>query len=686
MNGKWLKTEFKRAAVMLPGILKRAALLLLVFGAAAAAAVFCVGLTDKKQDAPDLKIGYSAAGSRLTDMVIDYVRDIESVKELCIIEKVSIEEGMRLLQKGELDALVELPDDIVGEILSGSNAPAKVYISDGGTVKNLLFREFADAAVGMLETAQAQIYAVGYILGDAAYDDGELINNLYGDINRFNISAAAGREDIFKKKTLSVTENDTRAIYYASAALALYMLIVGIFFEAFLWHGAAWRNMLEKRLNASRMWQLACGFLAGVLPMLIMALMPLAILPLLALMPVFKVSVNPALPLDALCLMLFAAALCVIYFMLIYQIFGKRRNALPAIGIMAAAQGYMSGCIVPSVLLPDLVYGVGKYLPAAFLKESFRIILTGDSHNFSHAATGLLAWCAVLFISGIICFCFDFRFEMQCDERYYGAAAKSEGFSGSKTLMIPSPAWVVFKRMLLKKGILASLLLMAAASLFIARLEDKSDTTFTAAVFDESGEYEKLLSAHEGLVRFYLCESEDEVQKLVLKDKAECGYILPKNLTKDIISGRANRTLTVYEDSDSICVPLVNEVIFNSIFRHASLEWYKDYMAGFGADLGVIEKLFDEQIESGRTFGIELVTLGEDGEAKRDIENKGTYPVEAVVFAAVILCGIQGLLIVAWDCKKGRFGRRARLKIAVLTVVLPMIMAGVVGVAICIFM
>lgn len=663
---------------MLPGIVKKAALLLLAFGAAAAAAVFFVGLAGKKQDAPDLKVGYSAAESQITDMVVDYVRDIESVKELGTIEKVSIEEGMQSLRKGELDALVELPDDIVGEILSGSNAPAKVYISDGGTVKNLLFRELADAAVGMLETAQAEIYAVGYILGGAVYDDSELINNLYGDINRFNISAATGREDIFKKKTLSVTENDTRVIYYASAALAVYMLIVGIFFEAFFCHGASWRNMLEKRLDTLRLWQLACGFLAGIIPMLIMVLMPLAILAMLALMPAFKGSASPALSLAAFALMLFVSAFCVLYFTFIYAILGKRRSALLAIGIMAAVQGYMSGCFVPSVLLPDLVYGVGKYLPAAFLKEAFRIILTGDPHNFSHAAMGLLAWNAAFFIADGICF---YKNDMR-----YGTAAENVILSGSKALRIPSPVWVIFKRMILKKGILASLFLMAAASAFIARLEEKSDTTFTAAVFDESGEYERLLSAHEGLVRFYLCESEDEVQKLVLKDNAECGYILPKNLTKDIISGRANRTLTVYEDSDSMCVPLVNEVVFNALFRHASLEWYKDYMVGFGADLSVIEKLFDEQIESGKTFGIELVTLREDGAAKQDTEDKRTYPVEAVVLAAVILCGIQGLIIAVWDYKKGRFGRCARLKLAALTITLPMIAAGVVGGIICVFM
>ena len=58
----------------------------------------------------------------------------------------------------------------------------------------------------------------------------------------------------------------------------------------------------------------------------------------------------------------------------------------------------------------------------------------------------------------------------------------------------------------------------------IVRLEEQSDTTFSVAVFDESGVYEESLLAHDGLVRFRMCESADEVERLVLRESPD-GWI-----------------------------------------------------------------------------------------------------------------------------------------------------------------
>lgn len=667
MTKIWLKTEWKRAAVMLPAILKRAVVLLLIFCMAAGAAAFCAAAANEQTDDSRIKLGYAAPESKLTDMVVSYVAEIESVKALCSIERMAQEDGLRLLREGELAAFVALPDNIVEEILSGSNAPATVYMADDGAVKNLLFRELADAAVGMLQTAQAEIYAVSYVLDDAGPEDSALVQTLYDDINRFNLGVAADRENLFKLRTVSVTGNDTYVIYYGSALLTIYVLLVGIFFGDFFSHSAAWRNMLEKRLNSSRPWQVVCGFIAGLLPMAVVIVLPFMVL----FLPFVREYVSVGISGRTALLLLMSAMFCVLYFMLLYQIRGAKRGALVMIGILMIVQAYMSGCIVPSVLLPDLVYDVGQYLPAAFLKLAFTVILSGDSQKFYAAISGLFVWCLVFFAANNVWV-------------YIGAAHDSKiseppVSKGNKTAVTPPAAWVVFKRMLFKKGILISLALMAAASVLIVRLEDKSDTTFSVAVFDESGAYEELLRSHDSLVRFRICDSADEVERLVLTNQSECGYILPGDLTENVISGRANRTITVYEDSDSICVPLVNEVVFSTVFRHASLEWYKDYLSAFHADLALTEEALADQIALGKTFGIEFVTVGENRVEDAETGTARTYPMMFVVVAAVVLCGVQGALVAAEDYRKGRFYKRGRAKIAMLTMILPMFTAAVLG-------
>lgn len=674
MNKIWMKTEFKRAVVTLPAILKKAVLLLLVCSMAAGAAAFCATAHDA--DASRMRLGYVASDNALTDMVVAYVQEIESVKELCSIERVSDEEeGLRLLQEGELAVLAVLPDDIVGEILTGSNAPVTVYMGADNAlgngsyanVKSLLFQELADAAVGMLETAQAEIYAVPYILGGELFADVELVQSLYDDINRFNLITVTGREELFRTKTVSMTENDTYVIYYGSALLTLYLLFVGVFLRDFFCRSDLWENILEKRFGISRSWQVICGFLAGLLPMAVTGFLPFVAL----VVPYVGGHFHVVPSWSMACLMLLATVLGVMYFMLIYRALGEGRNALLAIGILTVIQGYLSGCLVPSALLPDLVYGVGKYLPAAYVKSAFTVILSGDAQRLSSAVSGLLVWSIVLFAANLA--------KAYSNVPHYDRASKWAKLSKSGAVRVPPVILVLLKRMLLRRGVLVSLALMAAISVFIARLEEKSDTTLYAAVFDESGEYEKLLCAHEGFARFQVCESADEVAELVLRGKAECGYVLPQDLTKDLAALRANRTVTVYEGVDSVCVPLVNEVLFNAIFRHASLAWYEDYMSEFGRDSAFAQKTIARQIELGKTFAIEFVMVGKNGAAAPAVGNKRTYPVLTVVAAAVILCGVQGLLTAMDDSRRGRFYKRGRIKLMVLTIALPMLAAGVLG-------
>lgn len=676
MNKKWFITEWKRAAAMLPAILKKAVLLVLVLGLAAGAAAFCVTAGKQARDDRLMRVGYAAADNALTDMAVAYVQEMESVKALCTLERVSEEEGLALLQEGTLAALVVLPENVVEDIISGQNTPVTVYLSTGnvldsgklGNLKSLLFEELANAAVGMLETAQAEIYAVQYVIGDSSETDQALVQKVYDDINRFNIGAAAGRENLFRTKMVSVTENDTYVIYYGSALLAVYMLLAGLFFGGFFCHSELWRTILEKRLGASRLWQVICGFSAGLLPMAVTGLLPFAAL----ILPFVRERLHVELSFGVVGLMLLIMAFGVLYFMLIYRIFGEKRNALLAIGLLALIQAYLSGCIVPSALLPDLAYNVGKYLPASFIKSAFTVVLSGDGQKFTFAALGLLAWSAVFLVLNFV----QAYFAVFCyDNSFHRAGQKKV-----KTLFVPPVTWILFKRMLFRKSILISLVLMTVVSVLIARLEEQSDTTFLVAVFDEGGVYEELLSAHDGLVRFRMCESEDEVERLVQKDEAECGYVLPKTLTKDIAAGRANRLVTVYEDVDSVCVPIVNEVLFEMLFRHASFMWYQDYMSEFRADFALIEKAFSSQIAEGKTFGIELVTVGEDGAVNVVSEENRTYPIAAVAVAAVLLCGVQGFWIAMEDGRKGRFYKCGRVKLTVLTTLLPVLAAALLGV------
>lgn len=233
-NQNWLQMEYKRAAVMLPLILKRAGILAAVCFAAAGMLAFCAGVMQQGRGEAKLKVGYTAPSNQLTDLAVSYVQSMESVQSICSLEAVSASEGRQRLENGELSAWIVLPDDVINEILSGSNVPATLYLredagSDGGVgaAGSILFEELATAGMGMLGTAQAEIYAAADIFKELAPQAAteQLLQTVYDAVNNFNLRTVAGREKVFRTKTLSVTGNDTIAVYYASAVLTVYLLL-----------------------------------------------------------------------------------------------------------------------------------------------------------------------------------------------------------------------------------------------------------------------------------------------------------------------------------------------------------------------------------------------------------------------------------------------------------------------------
>ncbi len=216
----WLKTEYKRAALKLPAALGRAVILLVVVGMIA----FCA---QKQRSASankaPVQIGYASEENALIRLAVSYVENMEAVKGLCRFVPVEEEEGKRLLQEGELAALLVLPENMIEGILGGSNEPASLYLTENPSPEGLVFEEFAGAATGLLQTAQAEIYAM-HALTEYFQAESSGLAQAYQEIDAFNLGIVMEREQYFKFRRLSETGNTGFAVYYASAFFTLYQI------------------------------------------------------------------------------------------------------------------------------------------------------------------------------------------------------------------------------------------------------------------------------------------------------------------------------------------------------------------------------------------------------------------------------------------------------------------------------
>jgi hypothetical protein len=327
-------------------------------------------------------------------------------------------------------------------------------------------------------------------------------------------------------------------------------------------------------------------------------------------------------------------------------------------------------------LLPDKISQIGEYLPAAYIKKAFRIFITGRKDELETVAGGLFIWCFIIFVLTLVC--------IKIKENIQPKNERKNKFKERKKYHIPSLPMVVLRRFVHKKSIWICLIIITAVSVMIVTTEKSSATNIYVAFYDESGEYVQTLEDYEGLVRFVSYGSEDEVRLAVLRDEVECGYIIPQKLTESMILQMSNGMVTVYQDDDAVAVPIVNEVIFEKLFKNVSLKWYENYICKINTDIAdMIDSAFEKKLNAGVVFDIDINYMGNKAQTySGSDEAKATYPVQAAAILIVAICGIYGIIQVVSDAGKKRFYRCKKNSIYLLTILIPILFGAITGILI----
>lgn len=249
---------------------------------------------------------------------------------------------------------------------------------------------------------------------------------------------------------------------------------------------------------------------------------------------------------------------------------------------------------------------------------------------------------------------------------------------------------ILTKRLLLKKSFWVTLLITVFTVAALTELERTSERVLYAAVYAEEQDLAKRLREYDGFVHFFLCENQDEVRQNVIQGKAECGYVLQEGLQKEILEGRGNWSIEVYEGSDSTMTWAVNEVLFEKVFYEVSTNWYEGYIAESDAFLNTVKELgeeavreaaaeaFLEKLSDGSTFTLERSRLqtAEAGEGRGSV----SYPILGGVSLCVLLCMLTGVAEAVTDRKRGSFFRYPAAAVSVVTIALPTVFGCLAGI------
>lgn len=672
---KFLRTEYKRAAVRLPGILLKAAIPVCIAGMA----VFCMQKWFRDVPKEKIKIGFSAEESTYTDYGLRFVEGMDSTKAYCSLEKTGEQAGKEAVKDGILQALLVLPENTVEGILSGNNVQAKLYLADKTDLQGLVLETLLQAGVGSLQTAQGEIYTISRLAGIYGLD-GEQIQSMYNDVDAANLKLYLNREQYFRTRRLSRTENEGAVNYYGSSLLALYFLLTGLFFSAYLLRDGMQEKIIAGRAGIPVGMQLAARFLVLFTGTVCLGAL---ILPGLSLLPEKAVALRLTLQTVGV---LICGLLAVSAWTLLLSCFTEKKSVFPLPVILTAALlGYGAGCVVPRALMPGAMQKLAAYNPVWYLKKAFLSLLSGNTEGTGKTA-GILLGTAIL--------CMAIAVFYKKESRHAKAPGSFHGMHRQKTHSLPHTGLptAILRRTLRSKMLWISLLFVLVCSSAVGNIEKKSQNQVTAVFYGAEEGMTQLLQEKTGLVTFESCASEENVKKQVLLGKAECGYILQDNLQNELLDGNGNWSITVYENEAATLTKLVNEVLFERVFYQTSLTWFEGYLAEKGliaedggkvaADggfSGSVKDITDSIIRSGETFAVETLYLS-DGQAEKSARSSAsTYPVRIMAALCVILCTLTGVLQLVQDKRAKRQHKYHRILIPVLTIGYPLLLGVAAG-------
>lgn len=700
----WLKTECRRAAAVLPALWMKAVILAVVAGVIA----FCgQKIRDGRSREPVL-IGYTATQDRMTEMAVSFVENMESVKNWCELVPVTEKEGMDRLEEGSLAALIVLPDAVLQGILDGSNRPATLYIAGEQSASGMVFEELARAGVGMLCTAQAEIYAAGDLVREYGGTDQDAqlqacavdLDELYRRIDSYNLSIVLKREQYFRERTLSATGNEGETVYFGSVLCTLYLLIAGLLLLPYLSRKQEEQLWISGRLGISAAVQCAGKSLIAFL------LWTAQLAPLFLLWIVFrnKLPVSGA-GFGAIGEVLAGGLLLIFWVQLAAMWSEKRKVTLMCAGLLTIVLAYFAGCFVPPALMPKAAESLSAFLPGTLIRNGFVRLFSGHASSSSMLWKNLICGVPAGGLYAVFCTlrvrslqggrggradCGEGDFacvsrgavwedrvhddKMDCggaDSGYVscGLAQGGEGYSPNAALELLR---ISVSRMLCKKTFAVCLVITLLLSAVAVRIEKNSDTRIAAAVFTQDESLRELFAAYEGLVQFIICEDGSEVTRHVMRGNVECGYVLEEGLLEQIGQGKGNWTITAYHGPDSVLSAVVNEVLFERIFYAVSGEWFEAFikeqecMNGEAA-IGVAARdALERRRTDGSTFNFELLRVGE--KEQETTQGYFAYPIRVVSIGCIVFCCAAGISQALEDRKLFRFPKRNRLCMAALTV------------------
>ena len=294
-------------------------------------------------------------GDPIPGLLEQYMGNMRDVRQYCTFRAMDGAEAAAALERGEVTAILALPEDFIQGVTNGSNPDVQLVVSGDRPLESLLTLWVGQSAADLLASFQAGVYAV-LDLYEVSAPDGLSWHQAMTDINLRYIQWTLNRQNLFTLRHVSATQVLPVRLHYELSILAYLGLCLAPLFSGL--YGS-------RRLTAKR--RLRC-LGRGSLPEYLGDLTACAaVIFLLAALPVALLAREAVLP--ALGAAAVFALFCAVFGSLCCLVTtGAAGCGGLAFAVALAALGAAGG-ILPPVMLPQTLREWSWLSPVTWLRD-----------------------------------------------------------------------------------------------------------------------------------------------------------------------------------------------------------------------------------------------------------------------------------------------------------------------------
>ena len=168
-------------------------------------------------------------GDPVPEQLARVLPNMNDVSQYCQVRAMGLQEALACLERGEVTAILSLPENFIQGILNGTNPDVELIVRGDRPLESLLTFWIGQSASDMLAAFQSGIYAVLELYQENP-PDGLTYQQAVGQINLRYVNWMMNRQSMFRTQMVSATDQLSVGIHYCLSLLAYLMLSLAPFF------------------------------------------------------------------------------------------------------------------------------------------------------------------------------------------------------------------------------------------------------------------------------------------------------------------------------------------------------------------------------------------------------------------------------------------------------------------------